>query len=966
MSEPIPDNGNGRNGEALRDSDALRRSDERYRELIENASDIIYSHDLAGNLTSLNKAAERLTGYTHEEALKLNISQVVVPEHLELARQNLQRKLAGDDTPAYELEILAKDGRRVLLEVNTRLTHHNGKPVGVQGIGRDVTERKRAQEALKMQARVLESMIEGVSVADEEGFILYTNPAKDAMFGYEPGELIGKHVSTLNIYPPEENARIVCEIIEQLKTQGSWSGEFSNRKKDGTLFTTSARISALDISGKKHWVSVQQDVTERKRAEKVQAATYRISEAANAAESLQALFRSIHEIVGELLPVPNLYIALYDEASKTFSFPYHVDERTPCPAPRRLGRGATEYTFRTGSPAHVPPDVLEELIRRGEVELSGAPSVDWFGVPLKTKDNAIGVLVVQSYDEGVTFEEDEKNILVFVSEQIAMAIERKRAEQERARLLDLERAARSESERLNRLRAEMLERERAARAEAERQRMSLDLVVDQMAEGFVVWDETMTVVRANRQAQQIFGFRFEEMRDDRDFCLLEGRFADENDQTVAVDDLPIQAALRELRIADRQLWYTRPDGQQMFLSLTASPFLDDQNQLAGATLLVRDVTERRRQGERAQQADKLRALGQLASGVAHNFNNALAAVIGYTQLALPKVKQRDVEKYLRVVEQSAKDAARMVERIQNFSRGSSPQHDFLPVRLSDIVHDAVDITRPRWLNDAQALGIKYEVKLGWQAEEDSLVSGESSELREVFVNIIFNALDAMPLGGVLTIAATPSGQNINVSFSDTGVGMTQEIKRRIFEPFFTTKGVAGLGMGLSESYRIIERHGGRFEVESQLRRGATFTIILPQIECVENAAQLQTVTIPVAPARVLVVDDEESVRSVLAEILEDQGHSVALAASAEEARHMVEIEDFDVVFTDLAMPTTDGVTAAAEIKSRKPATKVVLMSGYGSYRAYECAGDSNCIDAAISKPFRMDEIHEAMKSLLGQ
>src|SRR6185436_4424062 len=372
-----------------------------------------------------------------------------------------------------------------------------------------------------------------------------------------------------------------------------------------------------------------------------------------------------------------------------------------------------------------------------------------------------------------------------------------------------------------------------------------------------------------------------------------GRFTDEADQPIPVSELPGNIAMREHRVADLRLWYTKPDGSRAYLSLTASPIFNEQKKLAGAILVARDMTERYRESDRAQQAEKLRALGQLASGVAHNFNNALAAVIGYTQLALPKVKDPDIEKYLRVVEQSAKDAARMVERIQNFSRGRSRADEFQPVRMGDIVRDAIDITRPRWRHDAEALGIKYEVKLEWEGEAEALVKGEASELREVCVNIIFNALDAMPLGGRLGIAVGSREEEVRLRFEDTGGGMTEEIKRRVFEPFFTTKGAAGLGMGLSESYRIVEWHGGRIEVESQVRRGTTFTISLPLADDSDAETQFEVVATPTGSLRVLVIDDEDLVRSVLAEILSQQGHQVMVATSCDEAMTLIQNFEFD-------------------------------------------------------------------------
>jgi CheY-like chemotaxis protein len=305
----------------------------------------------------------------------------------------------------------------------------------------------------------------------------------------------------------------------------------------------------------------------------------------------------------------------------------------------------------------------------------------------------------------------------------------------------------------------------------------------------------------------------------------------------------------------------------------------------------------------------------------------------------------------------------MVGRIQNFSRARSHTEEFAPVRVCDTIRDAKDLTQPRWRDDAEALGLKYEVNLSLSSAEDMLVNGHSSELREVFVNLILNGLDAMPLGGVITISASSNNSCLVLSFSDTGAGMTEEIKRRIFEPFFTTKGATGLGMGLSESYRIVERHGGGIEVESQLRKGTTFTVTLPLAAGNDNDSQFELVASPVSPLSVLIIDDEELVRSVLSEILTQQGHNIMVASGCDEALGLLDSYEFDLVLTDLAMPQTDGIATASKIKNKRPHLKIVMMSGYGADRAHERAGDSNCIDAAISKPFNIREIRATLKRL---
>src|SRR5882762_1830915 len=171
------------------------------------------------------------------------------------------------------------------------------------------------------------------------------------------------------------------------------------------------------------------EATERAQAAQLQTATYRISEAANATEHLPELFRAVHDIISELMRANNLYIALYDADAGLLSFPYWVDEHDPAPAPRKVERGLTDYVLRTGQPLLATPEVHEDLVGRGEADLIGAPSLDWIGVPLKAHDRTIGVLVAQTYTEGIRFGEREKDILQFVSTQVAMAIERKRAEE---------------------------------------------------------------------------------------------------------------------------------------------------------------------------------------------------------------------------------------------------------------------------------------------------------------------------------------------------------------------------------------------------------------------------------------------------------------------------------------------------------------------------------------------------------
>jgi PAS domain S-box-containing protein len=415
--------------EWLRREAALK---EQYRELFENANDMVYTTDLAGNLTSLNKAGELTCGYTRAEAMSMNIAQVVAPEYRELARRMLAQKLTGGRPATYELEVIAKDGRRIPLEINTHVIRQGEKPVGVQGIARDITERKRAGEAQRRLTSILEATTDFVGIADPTGHATYLNKAGRKMIGFGENEDISGFPIAEGL-PEWARPLLQNEAIPAAVRSGSWSGETALLARDGREIPVSQVLIAHKASdGTLEALStIARDIAERKRAEKVRGAVYKIAAAANSPQSLEEFLRSTHEVINELMPAKNFYIALYDSAAGTLSFSYYVDECDPAPPSRvPAAKGFTEYVLRTGKPVLAHAEVLADLVQRGEIEVWGTPPRDRIGVPLRANDKTVGVLVVQTYTEGVRYGEEEKNALMFVSNQVAMAIARKRAEEE--------------------------------------------------------------------------------------------------------------------------------------------------------------------------------------------------------------------------------------------------------------------------------------------------------------------------------------------------------------------------------------------------------------------------------------------------------------------------------------------------------------------------------------------------------
>jgi signal transduction histidine kinase/ActR/RegA family two-component response regulator len=373
--------------------------------------------------------------------------------------------------------------------------------------------------------------------------------------------------------------------------------------------------------------------------------------------------------------------------------------------------------------------------------------------------------------------------------------------------------------------------------------------------------------------------------------------------------------------------------------------------------LKQTLQELRQAQDKVVQAEKLRAMGELASGVAHDFNNVLAVVLGNTQLLLHQLDRlgpEEIREGLKVIERSSKDGAETIRRIQEFT-GVRRDREFVSLSLNDIVTEVVNITQPRWRDQTQKKGIQIELttRLG----VIPLVMGNPSEMREVLTNIVFNSVDAMPKGGKLTISTQPQTEDwVEVRVSDTGIGMTDEVKKRVFDPFFTTKGVTNSGLGMSVSYGIIKRHGGEILIESEPGKGATLIIHLPTGYGEEETAVKE---VPVSKesrrARILVIDDEESVRDILSRMLKTKGHRVVVAPNGEEGIERFKSDAFDLVFTDLGMPKLSGWDVGKTIKGINPKTPVAMITGWGVELDREKLNESG-IDLIISKPFNFDQV----------
>jgi signal transduction histidine kinase/ActR/RegA family two-component response regulator/HAMP domain-containing protein len=373
------------------------------------------------------------------------------------------------------------------------------------------------------------------------------------------------------------------------------------------------------------------------------------------------------------------------------------------------------------------------------------------------------------------------------------------------------------------------------------------------------------------------------------------------------------------------------------------------------------------------QQERLKALGQMASGIAHDINNAISPVALYTESLLEKEpnlspRARD---YLNTIQHAIEDVSHTVARMREFYRQREPQMNLTPVRLNQLLKQVIDLSRARWSDMPQQRGIFIRLETDFAAELPAIL-GVESELREALVNLIFNAVDAMPEGGTLTLRtrfATATSPLVYLEVCDTGVGMDEDVRRRCLEPFFTTKGERGTGLGLAMVYGIVRRHNADIEIESAVGKGTTMRLIFPTPAAPtgEPATAMAPYAVPTR-LRILVVDDDPLLIKSLRDTLETDGHVITTATGGRDGIDMFKKAQanggaFAVVITDLGMPYVDGRQVAAAIKSAAPATPVIMLTGWGQRLVAE--GDiPPHVDKVLNKPPKLRELREALAQCL--
>jgi len=367
--------------------------------------------------------------------------------------------------------------------------------------------------------------------------------------------------------------------------------------------------------------------------------------------------------------------------------------------------------------------------------------------------------------------------------------------------------------------------------------------------------------------------------------------------------------------------------------------------------------EEKQMQEKYAEIEKLRALGLMTSGIAHDFNNMLAIIAGNIDLIEIEEDKDKILKKVQIIKKTALGSAKTIKRLQKYARTKNDALQSQTINFNSLVRDAIEISTPMWKDSPQEKGFSVEI-VDTLTEEEPIVLGDDTDLREAIINMIFNSVDAMPQGGKIHISTYANNESVCLELSDNGTGMTEEAKSRIFDPFFTTKGITHGGLGMSMLYGTIKRHNGSVDIKTMPGQGTTFTIVLPKgKEKTERASEKSSHSIKTEEANILIIDDEPQIGAVLSEILSHQGHQTSVFDNGKDGIDALKNGSYEILITDLGMPDLSGWEVINIARQIEPGVISGVITGWD---ISEAEAKQKGVDFLITKPFESSQIIQAV------
>ena len=906
-----------------RAEEALRQSEAHFRALFEESPDACYLIGLDGRFVDANRAAESLIGQRRTALLGRTFVEAGLLDAADAARAagRIARAAADQPTGVEEFAVRRPDGTSVNVEVSSSRVRLGGQ-VLVVGVARDVTERRRAERALRESEEryrtLVESIEELICVHDLDGRIVNVNRAGITKMGYERAEdLVGRRL--VDFLAPQVRAEFAAYIAAVVRDGGA-SGLMRVTTRDGDVreLEFNTRLGR-DMDGTPVVWGVSRDVTERRRIEReIRALNEQLEQRVQARTEELRRSRARFEALAGAAPVG------------IFRTGYWGDLKYANEAWSRITGATLAESRDAGYLELIHPDDRARFLSPWPRSADDDRVFEFEG-RLRRRDGSIAWVMVRTVPE--TSEPGRSSFVGTMTDITALRV-------------------------------------------AEDERRKLAALVDNSPELVGIADMKGRMLYMNAAGRGLLGLG----RTDDVTALSCLDLGAPEARVLAASE--IAAAVRAGRAWDGETTLRRLDtGDDIDVGLRAFPIRDvDGVRPAYVAMVAQDIRERRRaeaalhdRDNQLRHAQKMEAVGRLAGGVAHDFNNLLTIIAGQSELLLRDLAAGDPRwRPTEAIRHAADRAAALTRQLLTFGRKQVLQPAVLD--LNDVVQAIGGLLR-------RVIGEDVELTL-LPSPSPAMLTGDRSQLEQVVMNLVVNARDAMPQGGRLAVEighATPDaaarqqtpdaacGPYVTLAVTDTGSGMSPEVQARIFEPFFTTKEPGkGTGLGLATVYGIVHQHGGVVTVESVVGAGTTMRVALPALrDAAASASGASEGTLVEGHETVLVVEDEDEVRAIVRLYLETLGYTVIEASGPDDALDAAERygDRVELLLTDVVMPRMSGRELADELHARRPSLPVLFMSGY-SHDAFAKYGVDAGEAALIEKPFTLEQLSAAVRRVL--
>ena len=928
--------------------ESLRQTQEILSNIIEGTPDAVYTKDCAGRYQLANTATLRYLNLPLEEVLGKDDTAFFSPNDASFIMEGDQKVITEAKLMTYEEKITPDGNEHTFLSSKGPLIDAAGNVTGIFGIARDITGRKQMEEALRESEErlrdIMFSMADWVWEVDGNGVYTYSSQKGIDFFGRNREDIIGK--TPFDFMLPEEAKRVAAIFSEIMANKAPVKDlENWNINKNGESFCLLTNgVPLLDKMGNlKGYRGVDKDITGYKQIEKENTERHHRIERQHAflihlsaspkmwINDLSRALQTTAEYAAECFPVERVSIWSLSADSHELHcldlFERSLDRHS-------AGAILHESEYADGFAALKAAHCVDAHNAQRDPRTAGYAGtyliplniVSMLGAVIRQEDRMIGLLSLEHTGTPRHWYPDEIFFACALADHVSLLFandKRKRTEE-------------------------------ALRESEEKYRCIVETTTNW------VWSVNLQGVLtfSNHAVESMLGYTVEEVLNSPTFPLMY------TDDVPWIRTLLVESAQQKTGWSNMPVRWLHKDGSIRYIESSAQPIFDAEGNINGFTGIDCDITERKLAEKIKIEKERLNAIAEVASGVAHNINNSLQVISGNIDIALLEENvPEQVKEYLDTIQTAAGDAAERVLQLQRFSRKNQKEYEFSAVNLHQVLDETIEQANTAWKGKLE----RKDGEISIQKIYGNIpsVDGNFAELKSVFYNLIKNSMEAMPQGGSLSLETGFTKNEVYVRVIDTGAGMDEETIKRIFQPFFTTKGYdLGRGLGMITVLSIIQDHGGEVIVKESIPgKGTAVEVLLPIGNMKTQSLATEKPLANKIHARVLFVDDEKILRDGGKRILERLGHQADTAASGEEALLLLENNNYDLIISDIGMPTMNGWELAEKIKGRHTSAKFAFISGWGADITNEDKENFG-IDYILEKPVNINTLKSMIDEVL--